>query len=148
MEPTLFSVELPWCCFCVEIKVLGMTWKFTGSFCGIYKKYWRKNQPKKWSMEPTSPPGAGPPGRAWQACWAHNAPPPPISALYIPFRPEKKSERRIHRVLRYGSAATSCSTSGGQIWSPFWAPERGNRRHRHHQPSSIANSMMLFTVRE
>ena len=28
------------------------------------------------------------------------------------------------------------------------APERGNRRHRHHQPFSIDNSMMLFIVRE
>ena len=56
----LFSKELPWCCFCAEIKVLGMTWKFTRIFCGIYKKYWRKNQPEGWSWEPTSPPCAGP----------------------------------------------------------------------------------------
>ena len=26
---------------------------------------------------------------------------------------------------------------------PYWAPKRGNRRHRHHQPSSITNFMML-----
>ena len=62
--------------------------------------------------------------------------------------PGKKSEIRFHRVLRYGGAATSCSSSGGQIWSPFGAPERGNRCHRHHQPSSIDNPMMLFIVRE
>ena len=29
-------------------------------FCGMYKKYWRKNQPEKWSVEPTIPPGAPP----------------------------------------------------------------------------------------
>ena len=47
----LFSVELPWCCFCTEIKVLGLTWKFTENFCGIYKKYW-------WKMYERGPPGS------------------------------------------------------------------------------------------
>ena len=68
-----------------------------------------------------------------------------LSSIYSA-SPEKKSGRRIHRLSRYGGAVTSCSSSGGQIWSPFWAPERGDRRHRHHQPSFISNSMMLFTV--
>ena len=40
----MFSAELPWCYFCAEIKVLGMTWKSTEIIFGIYKKYWRKNQ--------------------------------------------------------------------------------------------------------
>ena len=29
------------------------------------------------------------------------------------------------------------------MWSPFGAPERGISHHRHHQPSSITNFMML-----
>ena len=70
---------------------------------------------------------------------------PKLSSIYS-ISPGKKSGRRIHRVLRYGGAATSCSSSGGQIWSPLCAPERGNRRHHHNQPSSIDNSMMLFIV--
>ena len=37
---------------------------------------------------------------------------------------------------------------GGLIGSPFGAPERGIRRRRHHQPSSITNFMMLTAVRE
>ena len=41
-------------------KILGMTWIFTRIFCGIYKKYWRKNQPEEWSEEPTSSPVAAP----------------------------------------------------------------------------------------
>ena len=41
---SLFSAELPWCYFCAEIKVLGMTWKSTEQIFGINKKYWRKNQ--------------------------------------------------------------------------------------------------------
>ena len=34
------------------------------------------------------------------------------------------------------------------IWSPFGASERGIRRRRHHQPSSITNFMMLTAVHE
>ena len=49
-----------------------------------------KEPPEEVSKWATSPPGtATPPGRAWHACGAHEAPPPPISALYIPFRSEK-----------------------------------------------------------
>ena len=39
----LFSAELPWCYFCAEIKVLGMTRKSTENYFGIYKKYWKKS---------------------------------------------------------------------------------------------------------
>ena len=62
--------------------------------------------------------------------------------------PGKKSREKLSSILRYGRAATSYSSSGGQIWSPFRAPERGNRRHSLHQPSSIDNSMILFIVHE
>ena len=76
------------------------------------------------------------------------APPTSTPTPYIRVRGEKKSERRIHRVLRYEAAAKPSTLSGGMIWSPFGAPERGIRRHRHHQPSSITNFMMLTAVRE
>ncbi|KAI5017124.1 hypothetical protein ZWY2020_037502 [Hordeum vulgare] len=60
----------------------------------------------------------------------------------------EKIKREVSSRFRYGGAATTCSSSGGHIWSPSWALERGNRRHRHHQPSSLSNSMKLFVVRE
>src|SRR5215216_4934557 len=60
----------------------------------------------------------------------------------------KKWGRKNYRVSRDRAAATSCSSSGGQIWSPFGAPERGIFILRHHQPFSIANSMMLPTGSE
>ena len=44
--------------------------------------------------------------------------------------------------------AVSCSSSGGQIWSPFGALEREIFDVRHHQPFSIANYMMLPTGSE
>jgi hypothetical protein len=40
---TLFSAELPWCCFRAEIKVLGMTWNFRRNFCRINEKYWSQD---------------------------------------------------------------------------------------------------------
>ena len=81
---------------------------------------------------------SGPPG----------APPTSTPTLYIHVQGEKKSERRIHHVLRYETAAKPCSSSGGLIWSPFGALEREIHRHRQHQPSSITNFMMLTAVRE
>ena len=62
-----------------------MSWKFTEIFFGINEKYWRKNQRRKWSMEPTSPPGTGPPGRAWQACGAHKTPRSQSQVYLVPF---------------------------------------------------------------
>ena len=58
-------------------------------------------------------------------------------------------EKELSHFMRR-SAATSCSSSGGQIWSPFGAPEaeRGVFDLGHHQPFSIANSMMLPTGSE
>ena len=89
-----------------------------------------------------------PPRSRREGLWGPRGTTAPKVSSISSVSPGKKSERRFHRVLRYGGAATSCSSSGGQIWSPFWAPERGNRRHHHHQPSSIDNSMTLFIVRE
>ena len=40
---TLFSVELSWCCFCAEIKVLGMERNFASNFYIIYKNFWSQD---------------------------------------------------------------------------------------------------------
>ena len=56
---------------------------------------------------------------------------------------EKKSSRFTIRSRRQ-----ALKPLGRADWSPFGAPERGIRRHRHHQPSSITNFMMLTVVRE
>ena len=60
----LFSAELPWCYFCVEIKVLRMTWKSTEIIFVIYKKYWKKNPCQGASTCPRGWGRACPPGRA------------------------------------------------------------------------------------
>src|SRR5215216_6762850 len=110
----------------------------------MYKKYWWKNIPEGGHPGAQAQGGAHPPGRALQAC---GPPGPPATLTMTPYIPicQEKTERRVHRVSRYGAAATSCSSSGGLIWSPFGAPEGGNRNRRHHQPSSITNFMMLTT---
>ena len=123
--------------------------KYTENFSVKYEKYLRKDPPEGMGQWATSPiAAASPTGRGYQACRAHVALLPPIPALFIPFRPGKNQESRFHRVSRSRGVATSRSCPGGQISSPFWAPKRGNRRHRHHQPSSLSNSMKLFVVRE
>ena len=99
-----------------------------------------------WASAPQALPPP-PPGGGGQACGAHMALRPQSPLFQFTFVPEKSRGEILSR-LRYGGAATTCSSSGGQIWSPFWAPEKGNRRHRHHQPSSLSNSMKLFVVHE
>ena len=43
----MFSAELPWCCFCAEIKVLGIGRNFLEIFYGINKKYWNEDPPEE-----------------------------------------------------------------------------------------------------
>ena len=81
------SAELPWCYFCAEIKVLGMTWNFTENIFGINKKYWRKNQgqgthtlSKRVGARPLP---CGPPG----------APPTSTPTLYIHVWGEKNKRK-------------------------------------------------------
>ena len=66
----------------------------------------------------------------------------PISVAIKSYFLREKSRRKNYRVSRDGAAAPSFSSSGGQIWSPFGALERGIFDIRHHQPFSIANSMI------
>ena len=138
---TVFS-RIAMVLFLCRNKVLRMTWKSMETHFGINKKYWRENQQKGAHTLATRVGGVHP------ASWPPGAPPTSTTTPYIHVQGEKKSERRIHHVLRYRDAVASCSSSGGQIWSLFGASERGIRCHRHHQPSSITNFMMLTAVRE
>ncbi len=145
---TLFSAELPWCCFCAEIKVLGLEQNFARIFYMNKEKYWSQEPPEggTWvgtTHQGTTPLQARPGGLSPPGGPADLNPDTIKSYFWI-----KISGRKNYRVSRDGAAATSCSSSGGQIWSPFGAPERGIFVLRHHQPFSIANSMMLPTGSE
>ena len=43
---TLFSAELPWCCFCAEIKVLGMEQNFVRIFYINKENFWSQEPPE------------------------------------------------------------------------------------------------------
>ena len=108
-----------------KTKVLGMTWKSTKITVGIYKKYWWKNQ----GQGPTPCP------RGWGRASCPVGPLVllrPQLQLYIFVFGEKKSYRRIHRVLQYEVASKPYTLSGGLIWSPFGAPERGICCHHYY----------------
>ena len=145
---TLFSAELPWCCFCAEIKVLGRKQNFERIFYGIKEKYWSQEPLERGPWVGTThqgvppllahPGGLSPPG----------GPADPETDAKKSYFSRKKSGRKNYRDPRDGAAAKPCSSSGGQIWSPFGAPERGIFVLRYHQPFSIANSMMLPTGSE
>ena len=140
---TLYSTELPWCCFCVEIKVLEMERNFVRIFLSIIRisgaKTCRRGAPG-WA-QPTRafPPLLARPGGLYPPGGPVDNPPDTIKSHYS----RKETWRKNYHDPRDGAAAKPCSSSGGQIWSPFGAPERGIFILRHHQPISIANSMML-----
>ena len=139
---TLFLAELPWCCFCTEIKV-GMERNFLKIFYIKNKNFWSQDLPERGPWVATTHQGApallGVPRWVVPTRW----PLPRYKILFF----QKKSGRKNYRVPRDGAAVTSFSSSGGQISSPFGAPERGIFVLRHHQPFSMANSMMLPTGR-
>ena len=83
-----------------------------------YKKYWRKNQGQG-AYTLSTRVGARP-----LSLWSPWTSIDLNSNSICSCSGRKKSERRTHGVLRYGAAATSCSSSGGQIWSSFGAPKR------------------------
>ena len=59
-ELTLFSVELPWCCFCAEIKVLGMERNFARIFYINNKNFWSQDPPERGPWLGTTHQGAPP----------------------------------------------------------------------------------------
>ena len=77
----MFSAELPWCCFCAEIKALGMRQKSTENIFGKYKKYWNEKLPEG---SPKATTRVEPPlGRA-PAPFGHPVGPPDLSSTPNP----------------------------------------------------------------
>ena len=143
----LFSTKLPWYYFCVEIKVLGMTWKSTETCFGINEKYWRKNQDQGAHTRSTRVGARLPPGRAPCLVGPLELHRPQLQ-LYIFTFGEKKIKEKDSSCFTIRSRRQALVSLGRADLESVWAPERGIRRRRHHQPSSITNFMMLTTVRE
>ena len=75
------------------------------------------------------------------------APPTSTPTPYIHVRGEKIREKDSSR-FTIRSHRQALKPLGRADLESVQAPERGIRRHRHHQPSSITNFMMLTAVRE
>ena len=145
---TLFSAELPCCCFCAEIKVLGMEQNFARNFYIINKNIWSQDLPERGTWVGTTHQGAPP----LLACPGGLSPPGgtanPETNVIKSYFSRKKTGKKNYRDPQDGATVTSCSSSGGQIWSPCWAPENGISVLHHPQHHSIANSIMLPTGSE
>ena len=130
-----------------KTKVLRMTCKSTEITFGKYKNTGEIIKvrgptlcPRGWGSRPLplgAPLSRGPPA----------APPTSTPTPYIPFHGKKIREKVSSRFTIRSRHQTQISLGRADLES-VRAPERGIRRRRHHQPSSITNFMMLTTVRE
>ena len=114
---------------------------------GISKEYWRKNQRQGTHTLAMRVGGAPAPlGRAPYLVAPLELLRPQLQ-LYIFAFGEKKIREKNSSCFTIRSHCQALKPLRGLSWSPFGAPERGIRRHRHHQTSSITNFMMLTAVR-
>ena len=94
---TLFSAELPWCCFCAEIKVLGMERNFLRIFYTNNKNYWRQDPPERgpWvgTTHQCAPPLLACPGGLYPPSGPADDPPDTINSHIF----RKKSGRKNYR---------------------------------------------------
>ena len=65
---TLFSTELPWCCFCAEIKVLRMERNFASIFYINNKNFWSQDPSERGPWLSTTHQGAPLSWRAQVGC--------------------------------------------------------------------------------
>ena len=131
--------------FSAEIKVLGMERNFARIFYINNKKFLEPRSAREGHLGGHNPPGCAP--LSWHAhvgCTHLVAPLMTLGYYKITLFQKNKGERII-AIHEIEPPPTPGLHRGGQIWSPFWAPERGIFDLRHHQPSFIANSMMLPT---
>ena len=98
---TLFSAELPWCCFCAEIKVLEMERNFAETFYAIKEKYWSQEPSEGGTWVGTTHQGMPP----IQACPGGLSPPggpidPKTDAIKSYFSKKKIKEKELSRSTR------------------------------------------------
>ena len=83
---TLFSTELPWCCFCAEIKVLGMERNFARIFYINNTNFWSQDPPERDPWVGTTHQGAPPllarPGGLYPPGGPADDPPDTIKSHY------------------------------------------------------------------
>ena len=101
---TLFSAELPWCCFCAEIKVLGMERNFARNFYKIKEDFGAKTHQRGapgWA-QPTRarPPLLARPGGLYPLGGPADDPPDTINSHYSKKIRKKELSRFTRRSRR------------------------------------------------
>ena len=138
----LFSVELPGCYFCAEIKVLGMTRKSTKIIFGIYKKYWKKS-PRQGAHTLSTRVGARPQPRG-----PPRAPPTSTPTPYIRVRGEKKIREKDSSRFTIRSRRQALKPLGRADLESVRGSGEGNPPPSSSSTFLITNFMMLTAVRE
>ena len=119
----MFSAELPWCCFCAEMKVLGMEQNFARIFYINNKNFWSQDPPERGPWVGTTHQGAPPllarPGGLYPPGGPTDLNPDTINSYFR----RKKLGRKNYCDPRDGAAAKPYSSSRGQIWSPWGSGE-------------------------
>ena len=99
----MFSAELPWYCFCAEIKVLGMERNFARNFYIINKNFWSQDPSRGRHLGEHNRPGRAPLSWCAQVGCAHLvAPQTLIPTLQNPIFGEKIREKELSCFTRRG----------------------------------------------
>ena len=128
-----------------KIKILGISWNSTEHLRKTIKnpcQRWRLGGPHPVHEGRGRPPGCAPYLMGPLVALRRQV------QLHILAFGEKKIREKKSSCFTIWSRRQALISLGRLIWNLFGAPERGIRRRRHHQPSSITNFMMLTVVCE
>ena len=125
---TLFSAELPWCCFCAEIKVLGMERNFARNFYIINKNFWSQDLPERGPWVGTThqgaPPSPGAPKWVVPTWWPVD---PDSDAIKSHYSRKKIREKELSRSTRR-SRHQALFFLGGEDLESVWGSGEGDLR--------------------
>ena len=141
----LFSAELPWCCFCAEIKVLGMERNFARIFYSNKENFWSQEPPEGGTWVGTTHQGAPPQARLGGLSPPGGPADPETNSIKSHYSRNIGDEVLSHFTVR---SRRHLFFIGRPDLESVWGSGKGVFDLRHHQPSFIANSMMLPTGSE
>ena len=145
----LFSTELPWCCFmCRKEKFSECPGNPRRHFLELIRIFGERINARGPTVCPWDR-GARPPPRGTRPCLMgplrlHR---PQLQLYIFTFGEKKIREKDSSRFMIRSCLQALISLERADLES-IRGSEEGIHRHRHHQPSSITNFMMLTAVRE
>ena len=97
---TLFSAELPWCCFCAKIKVHGIKRNFARIFHGIKENFWSQELPEGGTWVGTTHQGAPTPQARPGGLFPPGGPAGPQTDAIKSYFSRKIGEKELSRSTR------------------------------------------------